>query len=149
MHPIILFDGVCGLCNRFVARVLRHDHSGIFRFAPLQSELAAAILRRHGRDASELSTVVVVLDPGTPSERLLLKARAGLYVLGSLGGIPSLARPLGWLPTAWLDWCYDRIARNRYQIFGKNETCRLPTAQERARFLEDADGLAEGIRAGG
>lgn len=136
-HPIILFDGVCGLCNRFVSWVLRHDRGGIFRFAPLQGQRAAAILKRHGFDPAELSTVVVVLDPDSPSERLLRKARAALFAIGSMGGMHVLVRPIGWLPTRLLDWAYDRVARNRYRIFGKHETCRLPNAQERSRFLED------------
>lgn len=141
MHPIILFDGVCGLCDRFVSLVLRRDAAGYFRFAPLQGELASAILTRHGRSPSELSTVVVVVDPETPSERLLIKSRAALFVLGSLGGSFSLARPIGWLPTSLLDWFYDRIARNRYRIFGKSDACRLPNAQERGRFLEGPGSL--------
>jgi predicted DCC family thiol-disulfide oxidoreductase YuxK len=136
MHPVILYDGVCGLCNRFVQYVLDHDRAGTFRFAALQGDLAAEILRRHGRDPAELSTVVVVLDLGEVSERLLIKSSAALYVLKALPGPGRWLAPLGWLPSPLLDFGYDRVAHNRYRVFGREESCRLPHPDERARFLD-------------
>lgn len=134
--PILLYDGVCGLCNRFVQFVLRHDREGRFRFAPLQSGLADTILRRHGRDPAQLSTVVLVLEPDTPSERLLIKARAALYVLRTLGAAGRLLAPLAWLPTPVLDLGYDLVARNRYRVFGQSDQCMMPSPDQRARFLD-------------
>lgn len=142
--PILLYDGVCGLCNRFVQIVLDHDPEGRFRFAPLQSRLASAALARHGLDPSVLSTVVVVLDHERPTERLLTKSRAALFVLKSLGGAWNLLRPFGLLPTAVLDLAYDGVARNRYRVFGRSETCRMPKPEQRARFLDGVSDRAEG-----
>src|SRR5262245_6196144 len=85
-HPILFYDGVCGLCNRIVQFVLRHDPAGRFRFAPLQSDLARRTLERHHRDARDLDTVSVLLDAGKGRERLLQKSDAVVAVLDELGG---------------------------------------------------------------
>ena len=129
--PILFFDGVCGLCDRLVQFVLRRDRAARFRFAALQSELAARTLAGFGRDAADLDTVYVLTGDG----RLLRKARAIFYVLRQLGLPWSLVGAFAVLPTAVLDWFYDRVARNRYRIWGKRDSCRLPSADERARFL--------------
>ncbi len=138
MGPVILFDGVCGLCDRFVQHVLKRDRAGLFRFAPLQSDLAADVLRRHGRDPTQLSTLIVVLDLGGPDERLLVKARAALFVLKGLGGLGRCLVLVEWLPTSLLDWGYDRVARVRYRFWGRTDSCRMPRPEERARFLDVA-----------
>jgi predicted DCC family thiol-disulfide oxidoreductase YuxK len=133
---LLLYDGVCGLCDRLNRFVLRRDRRGRFRFAPLQGSLAADLLRRHGRDARDLDTVFVVLDHGGPGERVLWKARAVLHVLRSLGGAWALARSLEWLPPRWLDAAYDLVAVRRYRLFGRSETCLLPPAEHRSRFVD-------------
>ena len=84
--PIILYDGVCGLCNRFNRFVLARDPAGRFRFAALQSALAGQILARHGRDPRDLDTLYLVLGHGRPGERLLRKSDAALWILRELGG---------------------------------------------------------------
>lgn len=144
MGPVILYDGECGLCDRFVQYVLGRDRAGLYRFAAQQSDLAAEVLRRHGRDPAALSTVVVVLDMGQTTERLLMKARAALFVLMSLGGPGRWLAPLGWLPTGLLDFGYDLVARNRHRVFGHAASCRLPRPEERARFLDLARPEGEG-----
>lgn len=136
--PVVLYDGVCGLCNRFVQFVLKHDRAGRFRFAALQSDLAAAVLRRHGLDPASLSTVIVVLGLDQPDERLLAKSRAALHVLGSLGGPWGALRLLNLVPTRLLDFGYDLVARNRYRVFGRSDSCMLPSAEQRSRFLDIA-----------
>lgn len=137
MGDIILFDGVCGLCNGFVAFVWPRDRHRRFRFAPLQSGAARAILARHGRDATALDTVIVVVDPGMPSERLLDRSAAGLHVLAALGGGWALvARLLGWLPRPLLDLAYRLLARNRYRLFGRLDACAVPGPEHRERFIE-------------
>ncbi len=129
--PILFFDGVCGLCDRLVQFVLRHDRRARFRFAQLQGDTAAATLARFGKDTRDLDTVYVLTDDG----RLLAKSRAIFYVLRVLGLPWSLVALFGLLPTAITDWLYDRVAKNRYRIFGKLESCRLPSAEEKARFV--------------
>src|SRR5262245_44726111 len=84
--PILLYDGVCGLCNRAVQFILRHDPHGRFRFAALQSDFARGVLQRHGRDSRDLDTMCLLLDADTPHERLLTNSDGVLAVLQELGG---------------------------------------------------------------
>lgn len=146
-HPILLYDGTCGLCNRFVQFVLRRDRNAIFRFASLQSALAASILARYGLDPAELDTVYVVVNPdltsGNPSDRarsnehLLSRSNAVVFVLHQLGGIWRVAAfLLQLLPNFLRDFAYTAIARHRYRIFGRSESCLLPSPQDRNRFLD-------------
>jgi predicted DCC family thiol-disulfide oxidoreductase YuxK len=135
-RAVVFFDGVCGFCDRLVQFVLAHDKADRFRFAALQSPYAAAILGRHGKIPTKLDTFYLVVDAGTPEERVLERARAGLRVLEMLGGIYRLAVVLRVFPTPLLNVGYDAIARVRYRLFGKLDVCRVPTAEERAKFLD-------------
>ena len=138
-HSILLYDGVCGLCNRFVQFILRRDRDGIFRFASLQSALAARILARHNISPAELDTVYVVVNPDSqePPEFLLSRSDAALFVLKQLGGLSRfVASLLQLLPKFVRDPAYNAVARHRYRIFGKFESCALPSAQDRSRFLD-------------
>jgi predicted DCC family thiol-disulfide oxidoreductase YuxK len=146
-HPIILYDGVCGLCNRLNQFVLRRDPDAIFRFASLQSTFAARILTCHGANPEDLDTVYVVVNHDLtkhdlaketqPDECLLPRSDAIIFVLKKLGGIWKL---LGvffqLLPLAFRDAAYRLVARNRYRIFGRSETCMLPSPENRNRFLD-------------
>lgn len=135
-NPIILYDGVCGLCNRFVQFVLRHDDKDRFRFAALQSNFAQAILERHGLNPDVLDTVYLVFDYGQSSEHLLSRNEAASDVLKELGGVWRFwARLLDILPERFRDWRYNLVARNRYRFFGKYETCPLPKEKDRHKFL--------------
>jgi predicted DCC family thiol-disulfide oxidoreductase YuxK len=143
MHPILLYDGVCGLCNRFVGFILRRDRNAIFRFASLQSALASRTLARHNVNAGTLDTVYVVVNPdsenpsGASSELLLARSDAALFVLNHLRGPwPAVAFLLRLLPMFLRDSAYNAIARRRYRIFGRFETCPLPAPQDRNRFLD-------------
>lgn len=137
MGGIILYDGVCGLCNRLVAFVGPRDRERRFRFAPLQGATARGILGRHGRDATALDTVVVVVGPGTPTEHLLDRAAAGLYVLAALGGGWRLvAGVLRLVPAPLLDAAYRLVARHRYRVFGRLDACPVPGPEHRERYLE-------------
>jgi predicted DCC family thiol-disulfide oxidoreductase YuxK len=136
VKDLIFFDGVCAMCHWLVQFVLDRDPTGVFRFAPLQSVLATEVLSRHGRDPRDLDTLYVVVDRGAPTERLLRKGRAALYVLRRLESPWRAAIVFGVLPTFLLDLAYDGIARVRYRLFGRYDTCRIPTAQDRERFLE-------------
>ena len=135
-EPIILYDGVCGLCNRLNRFVLARDPSGRFRFAPLQGRLAGELLARHGRDPGDLDTLYLVLGHGRPDERLLGKSDAALWVLRELGGGWRAAGPLRVLPRWLRDLGYDAVARTRYRLFGRYDSCPLPAPEHRGRFLD-------------
>ena len=136
-HPILLYDGVCGLCNHLVQFILRRDREGIFRFASLQNEFAATILARHGVSNSDLDTVYVVLNHNEANEAFLARSEAAVYVLQQLGGFWRFCGFMfGLLPRPFRDWIYRAIARNRYRVFGRYDTCPLPSQETRARFLD-------------
>jgi predicted DCC family thiol-disulfide oxidoreductase YuxK len=136
-HPILLYDGVCGLCNRFVRLILRRDRKAIFRFASLQSALAAGILTRHNASPTDLDTVYVVLNHELPDESLLSRSTAVLFVLKQLEGFcRRTASLLQLLPKFLRDAAYNAVARRRYRIFGRSETCILPNDQDRPRFFD-------------
>jgi predicted DCC family thiol-disulfide oxidoreductase YuxK len=137
MNPIILFDGVCGLCNRLVRFVLKRDQHDRFRFAPLQSKLAAEILSRHGISPGNLDTVYVVHRSNATQEKLLARSDAVRFVLSHLGILWSAVGAIfGLLPRAVQNALYDFVARNRYQTFGKTESCPLPREKDRAKFVD-------------
>ena len=136
-HPVLLYDGVCGLCNQVVQFTLRYDRRDVFRFAALQSELAARVLARHGESAKDLNSVYVVLDMEQAGERLLGRSDAVICLLRTLGGrLRAPAAVYGVLPRSVRDILYSLVARNRYRLFGKFETCPVPEPGVRAKFLE-------------
>lgn len=137
MDPIILYDGVCGLCNQLVQFFLKRDREGRLRFASLQSDFAARILARHGIANTNLDTFHVVLNYGQPDERILSRSDAVIQVGRKLGRQWKLLAMIGaLLPRAVRDLLYRLIARNRYRVFGKYESCMLPDAAQRSRFLD-------------
>lgn len=133
---VILYDGVCGLCNRAVRFVLKRDHVGVFRFASLQSSVARDILAGHGIKPDASDTFYVVLDLGQPLERVLSKSTAALYVASMLGMLWRAVTVLKILPRRFRDAVYDTIARHRYQVFGRYDSCPLPETRYRERFIE-------------
>jgi predicted DCC family thiol-disulfide oxidoreductase YuxK len=136
-NPVILYDGVCGLCNRMNQFVLARDRRDRFRFAALQSELAKRILQRHSLNPDALDTVYVVLGFEQPDERLLARSEAVVYILRELGRAWAVAgRIFSVLPLALRNLLYKLVARNRYRLFGKLDTCRIPDAATRQKFLD-------------
>ncbi|HEX3227619.1 MAG TPA: DCC1-like thiol-disulfide oxidoreductase family protein [Pyrinomonadaceae bacterium] len=133
---IVLYDGVCGLCNRAVQFLLKRDRLDRLQFASLQSDLAGKVLSRHGMDHKYLDTVYAVLNYGEPNETLLAKGDAFLFFAGVIGGIWSVARVVKIIPRPVRNWLYDFVARHRYQVFGKSESCMLPDPKQRHKFLE-------------
>jgi len=133
---LVLYDGVCGMCHRFLQFILPRDRRGVFRFAALQSATGKAIVERSGADANELTTFYVVEDYQTPAAGVLTKSRAGLFVLNALGWPWKAAAMIGVLPTAWLDAAYDIVARHRYRVFGRHDRCLLPRPEYRDRFID-------------
>ena len=132
----MLYDGVCGLCNRLVQFLLKRDAHDRFRFASLQSTFGQEILKRHGFDPLDLDTFYVALDYGQASERLLARSDGVVYALTLLGGIWGMARLGKALPKSVCDGLYNLVARHRYQVFGKSESCMLPEPKDRAKFLD-------------
>lgn len=135
-NPIVLYDGVCGLCNRLNQFLLKRDSHDRLRFASLQSELAAALLKRHGVDSLDLDTVYVAIEYDKPGERLLSRSDAIIYALMQLDGVWKLAGLGRVLPRFLRDSLYTMVARNRYRVFGKHESCMLPDPKHRHKFLE-------------
>ncbi|MGH9872340.1 MAG: thiol-disulfide oxidoreductase DCC family protein [Pyrinomonadaceae bacterium] len=135
-NPIVLYDGVCGLCNHLVQFLLKRDRKDRFRFASLQSEFANRLMTRHGVDPHDLNTVYVVKNHERSDETLLARSDAILYMLTQLGGIWSLAGIARVLPRGLRDVVYKFVALNRYRVFGKHESCLLPEPKHRAKFLD-------------
>ncbi len=133
---LLLYDGVCALCNGLVRFVLKRDRARLFRFAPLQGETARELLRKWGRTPELLDTLYFVRDADTPGEAVLERSRAALLVFEEIGGVwKVLARLLGVLPSGVLDFLYDFVARRRYRWFGRYDACPLPPPEDRDRFL--------------
>ena len=126
---LILFDGVCVFCSRWVRFVIRLDHDRRFRFLPIQSERGRTLAARFGIDPDAPETNAVVWNG-----RIFFKSDAALTVLGQLPQTAPLA-VLKSVPRLLRDPAYDLIARNRYRIFGRTEQCMVPSAADRARFL--------------
>jgi predicted DCC family thiol-disulfide oxidoreductase YuxK len=133
---LILYDGVCGLCDRFVRFALNFDRKDKFRFAALQSAVSRELLARYGKDPDRLDTVLVVVNFGEEKETLLTKGKAALFVLGELSWPWPLFSIFRILPDAILNFFYDLIASNRYRLFGKLPACRIPDARTRGKFID-------------
>jgi predicted DCC family thiol-disulfide oxidoreductase YuxK len=127
---VILFDGVCNLCNASVNYVIDHDPTQRFRFASLQSEQGNALAAAHGIDANELASMVLI-----EHGRAYLRSTAALRVCRRLRGPAKLLWPLIAVPAFVRDPFYRFLARNRYRWFGERDACRLPTDADRERFL--------------
>ncbi len=125
---IVYFDGVCGLCNFFVDFLIRRDKNDKLLFAPLQGETAAANL---GIDPNQEFDTVVFQEEG----KLYYKSGAAIRILGKIGGLWKLLNILLLLPPFLRDFGYDLIANNRYKLFEKKEACRIPSKEERKKFL--------------
>ncbi len=133
---LILYDGICGLCNRSVALILPRDPKGLFHYVWLQSEYARSLLAKAGRNPDLLETIYVVADYKSASPRVLSRARAALFIIGRLESPWRFLKLFGVLPTFVLDAVYSLIARNRYRLFGRYNTCLMPNADYASRFID-------------
>ena len=136
MNPVLLYDGVCGLCNRLVQFVLRRDRRRTFRFAALQSDFARETLSRHGVELGELNTMYIVHGEGADAQ-LLSKSDAVLFLLRELGGVWGVIALARVLPRFLRNGVYDIVARYRYRVFGRSDACALPPAGAAERFLDE------------
>ena len=133
---LILYDGVCGLCSRVTLFILPRDSRGIFRFAAIQSATGRRTLESFGRNPDDLDTFFVVPSYESETPALLDRADAALFVASHLNWPWRLVRFLRFLPHGLLDWGYGRIAKSRYKIFGRYETCMIPSPAFRDRFVD-------------
>jgi predicted DCC family thiol-disulfide oxidoreductase YuxK len=132
---VIVFDGVCVLCNGWVRFLLRHDRRKRYRFAAMQGEAGRALLARHGLDPDDpVSFLLIEYDRGA-TPRVSTDTTAIRRVLAGLGGFWRLAHLAALLPTFVRDPLYRLIARNRYRLFGRHDACMVPSEEDRARFL--------------
>lgn len=132
--PLVLYDGVCGLCNGFVRFALRRDRRAALRFAPLDSAIGRAIVARHASLAGRDS--IVYVERSAHGEFVASRSDAVARIARHLGAWWStVGRVYALLPRALRDWLYDAVARRRYAWFGKLDACPIPTAAERERFI--------------
>lgn len=129
--PILLFDGVCNLCNASVQWVLKRDRKGIFKFAALQSETGQRLLQQFGFSQENFDTVVLV-----DGEKVFTRSDAPLEIARRLGGFWSLFFVFKIIPRFLRDAVYNWVARNRYRWFGRKEECMLPRPEWKNRFLD-------------
>lgn len=129
-HPVIVFDGVCVLCNGWVRFLLRHDRAARYRFAAMQSAPGSALLSAHGLDAADPSSFLLL-----EGAHAFTQADAILRVLAGLGGAWRAAHLVRVLPRRVRDAAYRLLARNRYRWFGRHAQCMVPTEEQSGRFL--------------
>lgn len=128
---LIIFDGVCNLCEASVNFIIRHDKEGAFRFVPSQSELGAALQQQYDINTAALDTVVLIRDGEHFTE-----SDAAVRIAAALDGPWRLLGLARWVPRPLRNWAYRRIANNRYAWFGHKDVCMIPTPEVRGRFLE-------------
>ena len=129
-QPIILFDGVCNLCNSSVQHVIRHDPKEIFKFASLQGEAGKQLLKQYDLSVNDMNSFVLIQD-----NTAYTRSTAALFVAKRLTGISKLLYGFIIVPPFIRNAVYNMIAKNRYKWFGKKEACMIPTASLQSRFL--------------
>jgi predicted DCC family thiol-disulfide oxidoreductase YuxK len=129
-NPILLFDGICILCNGMVKFLLKRDKKSKFKFAALQSVSGQELLKQHNLPMDQFDSFVYIYN-----NRVYLKSSAVLHVLKDLGGIWKLFYAFIIIPRPIRDFGYDIVAKTRYRIFGKRDTCVIPTDDINQRFL--------------
>ena len=128
---IILFDGLCNLCNGSVNFIIKRDRMGAFKFASLQSEAGLSLLKQYGVTAEKIDSIVFIKE-----DRFFLRSSAVLNILKDLGGRWRFLYIFIIIPKFIRDFIYNVIAKSRYRVFGKRESCTIPSEANRNRFLE-------------
>ena len=129
---LILFDGVCNLCNSSINYVIKHDKNNVFMFAPLQGETGKAIVKQFNLDQSETDSILLY----SSDNRLSIKSTAALSIAKKLGFPRNLLTVFFIVPTFIRHWVYDYVANNRYKWYGKKDACMIPSPELKAKFLE-------------
>lgn len=128
---IILFDGVCNLCDATVQRVIEHDKKDVFRFAAIQSEIGKEIINHIGIDTAKTDSIILY----EPGHAYYYKAEAAMKIAKQMGGWFSIVGWFNFLPEWISNGVYDYVARNRYKWYGKKNECMIPTPELKAKFL--------------
>ena len=129
---LLLFDGVCNLCNSSVQYVIKHDKNNVFLFTALQSEVGQNIVKHYNIDTSRVDSILLY----TPGKGIQYKSTAALKVASQLGFPINLLTIFLIVPKVIRNWVYDFIAKNRYKWFGKKDACMIPTPELKSKFLE-------------
>ena len=135
LNPVLLYDGLCGFCDGTVQFILKHDRRGTLRFATLQGDFARGVIERHPELYGVDSLVLVDHDP-SGKERVHVRSDGALQVARYLGGAWKLARATAVVPRFIRDSVYDGFARIRYRVFGRYDSCPIPSPEQRARFID-------------
>jgi len=137
MHdgPVLLYDGLCGFCDTTVQFILRHDRNKTLRFAPLQGDYARHVIARHP-ELGGVDSLILVDHDASGVERVHVRSSGALAVARYLGGPWHLARATAIVPRFIRDLAYDGFARIRYRVFGRHESCPIPSPEQRARFID-------------
>ena len=131
---IILFDGVCNLCNGFVQWVIKRDRYDTFRFAPIQGKIGERLMRDHKIDPAKTDSIILI----QPFSGYATRSSAVLKIGRAFGGIYRILFLLQIIPPFLRDIVYDWVAKNRYKWYGKRDKCMVPTPELRAKFLEES-----------
>lgn len=135
--PIIFYDGVCGLCNHFVKFVLSNSKDSNFLFASLQSDFAKSELAKYGINSLDLDSVYVLTAYADPEGSALSRSDAVIFIFKQLKEpLPIIATVTSIIPKPLRDWSYSVVAKFRYKIFGKHDTCMLPSSDVSEKFIE-------------
>jgi predicted DCC family thiol-disulfide oxidoreductase YuxK len=129
-QPLIVFDGVCVFCSGFVQLIIRLDRKKRFRFATAQSLFGEALFRRHGLPTDDYDSNLAIVDGVA-----FTKLDSFVAVMSALGWPWRATKALLILPRPLRNWLYDRIARNRYTLFGRKDSCEIPSAELRRRLI--------------
>lgn len=129
---IILFDGVCNLCDSLLQFVIRHDKKDVFRFVALQSPLGQKIVNHIGIQNKNIDSVILYV----PGVAYYYKSSAALEIARELGGFFHLGTVFKIIPTVLRNYIYDYVAKNRYSWYGKKASCMIPTPELKSKFLE-------------
>ena len=130
---IILFDGVCNLCNDSVLKIIKYDKNNTFLFTSLQSKIGQDILNKIKLDSSKIDSIVLY----NPAISYDIKSTAALKIIQEFGGFWKISHIFWIIPESFRNIVYDYIAKNRYKWFGKKESCMIPTPELKAKFLEE------------
>ncbi|MFZ1519998.1 MAG: thiol-disulfide oxidoreductase DCC family protein [Ignavibacteriaceae bacterium] len=129
-HSIILFDGVCNFCNYWVNFIIDRDKENRFKFAALQSEKGRELLEEYSLPTNDFDSFILV-----SNKKIYKKSLAAFEIAKNINGWPKILLLFRFLPSDFSDWVYSMVANNRYKFFGKKDSCRIPTEEEKTKFL--------------
>ena len=129
---LVLFDGVCNLCNTSVLYVIKHDAKNRFLFAPLQSNIGQQIIAKYNLDTSKTDSIILY----SADKGLKMKSTAALHISRRLGLPNNLLSVFLIIPAFIRNWVYDFIAKNRYKWYGEKDNCMIPTPELKAKFID-------------